>query len=104
MLVDFNKVFRKTKEEEIKMYEDILQMYKDNIGTCRTCAHYIYYAFDPKGIYTIVVGKREACDLCPDIFTKSINRKPSENICSYYEYDKSKEILFSEKIKEIKER
>ena len=103
MLVDFNKVFRKTKEEEIKMYEDILQMYKDNVGTCRTCVHYIYYAFDPKGIYT-VVGKREACDLCLDIFTKSINRKPSENICSYYEYDKSKEILFSEKIKEIKER
>ena len=104
MLVDFNKVFRKTKEEKIKIYEDILQMYKDNIGTCRTCVHYIYYAFDPKGIYTIVVGKREACDLCQDIFTKSINKKPSENICSYYEYDKSKEILFSEKIKEIKER
>lgn len=103
MLVDFNKVFRKTKEEEIKMYKDILQMYKDNVGTCRTCVHYIYHTFNSKGIYT-VVGKREACDLCPGIFTESINRKPSENICSHYEYDKSKEILFSEKIKEIKER
>ena len=104
MLVDFNKVFRKTKEEEIKMYEDILQMYKDNVGTCRTCVHYIYHTFNPKGIYTVVVGKREECDICPDIFTKSINRKPTENICPYYEYDQSKEKFWEEKIKEIKER
>lgn len=104
MLVDFNKVFRKTKEEKIKIYEDILQMYKDNVGTCRTCVHYIYHAFHLSGGYTVAVGKNEECDICPDIFTKSINKKPSENVCPYYEYDKSKEILFSEKIKEIKER
>lgn len=104
MFVDFNKVFKKTKEEEIKMYEDILQMYKDNVGTCRTCVHYIYYAFNPNGIYTVVVGKDEECDICPDIFAKSINRKSSENICPYYEYDQSKEKFCDEKIKEIKEK
>ena len=104
MFVDFNKVFKKTKEEEIKMYEDILQMYKDNVGTCRTCVHYIYHAFQPSGSYTVVVGKDEECDICPDIFAKSINRKSSENICPYYEYDKSRETIFRDEIRKAKER
>ena len=104
MLVDFNKVFRKTKEEKIKIYEDILQMYKDNVGTCRTCVHYIYHAFDLSGGYTVAVGKNEECDICPDIFAKSINRKSSDNACPYYEYDKSRETIFRDEIRKAKER
>lgn len=105
MLVDFNKVFRKTKEEEIKMYEDLLQMYKNNESTCRTCVHYIYHhEVIPSGIYTVYVGKSEDCDLCPAIFTQNINRKPSETICPHYEYDKSRERIFRDEIRKIKER
>lgn len=103
MFLDFNKIF-KNKKEEIKMYEDILQMYKASAGTCRTCVHYIHHVFHPSGSYTVVVGKDEECDISPNIFTKSINRKPDVNECPYYEYDKSKEKFWDEKVKEIKEK
>lgn len=93
MLVDFNKIFRKTKAEEIKMYEDIIRMYISNKSTCRTCVHYIYH-----------FGESEDCDLCPEIFLMSIDKKPSESICPYYEYDKSREMIFRDEIRKIKER
>lgn len=105
MFVDFNKIFKKTKAEEIKMYEDIIRMYISNKSTCRTCVHYIYHReIRPSKTYTVYVGKSEDCDLCPAIFARNINRKPSESICPYYEYDKSREMIFRDEIRKIKER
>ena len=41
MIVNFDKVFKPTIEDEIRSYEKLLELHKEQIGQCSTCIHYV---------------------------------------------------------------
>lgn len=41
MIVNFDKVFKPTIEDEIRSYEKLLELHKEQIGQCSTCIHHV---------------------------------------------------------------
>lgn len=80
MIVNFDKVFKPTIEDEIRSYEKLLELHKEQIGQCSTCIHYV-----PPANYPIVTdyGKCRLGD--PKMFYDKILDQSID--CANYEED-----------------
>lgn len=90
MMVDFDKVFKPTKEDEIRSYEILVKLHRESIGECCTCKNYIASPSDLPGFVT----DYGACRLNKDIF--------HEKECESYEEDTDQINGFLAEIEKLK--
>lgn len=83
MLVDFDKAFKPSIEQEIRSIEKLIELHKKNIGKCYTCDHYVPMPEYWPG-YAVSYGE---CKLMKRTFLDKIG-KLDDVECSYYEEDK----------------
>lgn len=78
MFSNFRKTFKPTKEEKIKLYEDLLENHNRQIGHCSTCIHFV--GSDAPGFVT----DYGTCKLAKDVFPTKVCSM-SDVICDDYE-------------------
>ena len=56
MMVSFDEAFKPTIEDEIRSYEKLLELHKEQIGQCSTCIHHV-----PPVNYPVVTDYEDVC-------------------------------------------
>ena len=97
MMVSFDKVFKPTIEDEIRSYEKLLELHKEQIGQCSTCIHYV-----PPDNNPIVTdyGKCRLGD--PKMFYDKIFDQSID--CTNYEEDTTSVIVWENVLTDLKEK
>lgn len=94
-MIDFNKIFNPTVDEQIKQYEQLLTLHNKHIGYCSTCVHY-----KPSQMPGFVEDYGE-CDLVlPSFPMKVISQKSTD--CLYYKENTAQVEKLKEKIETLK--
>lgn len=96
MMVSFDKVFKPTIEDEIRSYEKLLELHKEQIGQCSTCIHHI-----PPVNYPVVTDygkcRLSESNFYDRIFDQSID-------CTNYEEDTISVMVWEKALTDLKEK
>lgn len=95
MIVNFDKVFKSTIEDEIRSYEKLLELHKEQIGQCSTCIHHI-----PPVNYPVVTDYG-SCRLSePNFYDRIVDQSID---CAKYEEDTASVRSWENVLKSLKE-
>ena len=97
MMVSFDKVFKPTIEDEIRSYEKLLELHKEQISQCSTCIHHI-----PLVNYPVVTnyGRCQLGD--PKMFYyKNVDQSID---CANYKEDTISVMTWEKILKDLKEK
>ena len=97
MIVNFDKVFKPTIEDEIRSYEKLLELHKEQIGQCSTCIHYV-----PPVNYPVVIdyGRCRLGD--PKMFYDKIFDQSID--CTNYKEDTISVMVWEKILTDLKEK
>ena len=97
MMVSFDKVFKPTVEDEIRSYEKLLELHKEQIGQCSTCIRHI-----PPVNYPIVTdyGRCQLGD--PKMFYNKIVDQSID--CTNYKEDTISVMVWEKILTDLKEK
>lgn len=96
MLCNFRRVFNPTIEEQIELYERVINAHNELLGHCCTCVHHI--PSDAPGF----VEDHGRCDLNIPSFVTFVAYPATISDCIFYEeYTEGIDIL-KKKLKELK--
>lgn len=96
MMVSFDKVFNPTIEDEIRSYEKLLELHKEQIGQCSTCIHYVPPVNSP------IVTDYGRCQLNEPNFYDRIFDQSID--CANYEEDTTSAVAWEKILKTLKEK
>lgn len=96
MMVDFNRVFLPTKEQQIEDLKKCIEMHNSLIGDCVTCVHYT--PSDLRGFVTDYGN----CSVDEEVFMEKIFDQENA-VCNHYEHDDSEIQLAVNEINKLKE-
>lgn len=97
MMVSFDKVFKATVEDEIRLYEKLLELHKEQIGQCSTCIYYLSPVNSP------IVTDYGRCRLGdPKMFYDKIFDQSID--CTNYEEDTISVTVWENVLTDLKEK
>lgn len=96
MMVSFDKVFKPTIEDEIRSYEKLLELHKEQISQCSTC---VYYLSPLSAVLSLDYG---SCQLSESIFYDRIFDQSID--CANYEEDTTSTVAWEKILKTLKEK
>lgn len=96
MMVSFDKVFKPTIEDEIRSYEKLLELHKEQIGQCSTCVYCVSPVNNP------VVTDYGSCRLSePNFYDRIVNQSID---CANYEEDTISVMVWEKILTDLKEK
>ena len=97
MMVSFDKAFKSTIEDEIRSYEKLLELHKEQIGQCSTCLYYV------SGVNNPIVTDYGRCRLGdPNMFYDKIFNQSID--CTKYEEDTISVLALEKILTDLKEK
>ena len=97
MMVSFDKVFKPIIEDEIRSYEKLLELHKEQIGQCSTCIHHI-----PPVDYPVVTNYGRCLLGDPKMFYYKIVEQSID--CTNYKEDTISVMVWEKILTDLKEK